>query len=135
LESFSLVPISLAYLSTEECVELGTAITELCARERAGKTPTFILASSDLSHYLSPERTDELDHMALEKVLAVKPADLLNVVEQKDISMCGVTPTAVMLHAVAGLGARQGRLLKHYHSGDVTPMKKVVGYASVAVEI
>jgi AmmeMemoRadiSam system protein B len=134
LKNFSLLPISLSHLSIEECMKLGAAITELCASEPGGKTSTVVLASSDLSHYLSPERTDELDHMALERVLALNPADLLNVVEDKDISMCGVIPTAVMLYAVAGLGAQQARLLKHYHSGDVSPMRKVVGYASVAVE-
>jgi AmmeMemoRadiSam system protein B len=40
-----------------------------------------------------------------------------------------------MLYAVAGLGAKRTSLLKHYHSGHVSPMKEVVGYASVAVQI
>ena len=135
LKSFTLLPISLSHISIEECMELGAAITELCSSEPLVKTPTVILASSDLSHYLSPERTNELDHMALERVLALNPSDLLNVVEEEDISMCGVIATVVMLYAVAGLGAKQTRLLKHYHSGHVSPMKEVVGYASVAVEI
>ena len=134
LKSFSLLPISLSHLSLEECMELGAAITELCTTQPDGKAPIVVLASSDLSHYLSPQRTDELDQMALERVLALNPADLLNVVEEKDISMCGVIPTAVMLYAVVGLGAQRGRLLKHYHSGNVSPMERVVGYASVAVE-
>jgi MEMO1 family protein len=134
LRDFTLLPISLSHLSIEECLELGAAITELCNSEPLAKTPTVILASSDLSHYLSPQRTDELDRMALERVLALNPTDLLNVVEEEDISMCGVIPTVVMLYAVAGLGAKQTRLLKHYHSGEVSPMTEVVGYASVAVE-
>jgi MEMO1 family protein len=135
LRDFTFLPISLSHLSIEECMELGAAIAELCDIEPRNKTPTVILASSDLSHYLSPQRTDELDHMALERVLALDPAELLNVVEEENISMCGVLPTAVMLYAVAGLGAKQARLLKHYHSGAVSPMEEVVGYASVAVEI
>jgi len=48
--------------------------------------------------------------------------------------MCGVIPTAVFLFAAKELGARQAHLLKHCHSGDVVPMREVVGYASVAVE-
>jgi AmmeMemoRadiSam system protein B len=48
--------------------------------------------------------------------------------------MCGVIPTTVMLFAAANLGAKQARLLQHYHSGEVTSMKTVVGYASVALE-
>ena len=135
LKDFTFLPISLSHLSTEECIELGAAIAELCDSEPRDKTPTLILASSDLSHYLSPQRTEELDRMALKRVLALAPAELLKVVEEENISMCGVLPTAVMLYAVSSLGARQARLLKHYHSGDVSPMNEVVGYASVAVEI
>ena len=116
-------------------MQLGAAIAELCANEPCSKTPTVILASSDLSHYLSPQRTDELDHLVLERVLALDPAELLNVVEEENISMCGVLPTAIMLYAVAGLGAKKARLLQHYHSGALSPMQEVVGYASVAVEI
>ncbi|HEY1266993.1 MAG TPA: AmmeMemoRadiSam system protein B [Candidatus Binatia bacterium] len=40
-----------------------------------------------------------------------------------------------MLFAAAALGAKQPRLLKHCHSGDAKPMREVVGYASVAIEV
>jgi len=49
--------------------------------------------------------------------------------------MCGALPTAVMLYAANALGRKRTRLLKHCHSGDVTRMRKVVGYASVAIEL
>jgi AmmeMemoRadiSam system protein B len=93
-----------------------------------------LLASSDLNHYRSPKETERLDRMALEKILALDPTGLLDTVEENDISMCGVIPTAVFLFAAAALGAYQARLLKHCHSGDAAPMREVVGYASVAVE-
>lgn len=134
LGDFAFLPISLSHLSEDECAELGAAVAELCQRD-AGAQETVILASSDLSHYLSPKKTAELDGAALEHVLALDPLGLLRVVEEKEISMCGVLPTAVMLFAANALGAKRARLLKHCHSGDVTPMRKVVGYASVAVEL
>jgi AmmeMemoRadiSam system protein B len=74
-----------------------------------------------------------LDELALEKVLARDPAGLLDTVARENITMCGVIPTAVMLFAVNALGAKDAVLLKHCHSGDVTPMSEVVGYASVAI--
>ena len=135
LADFTILPISLSHLSEEECAELGTAIADLCKTDAVSKQKTLILASSDLSHYLSPKETEKLDRMALEQVLALDALGLLRVVEDKNISMCGVLPTAVMLFAAATLGAKRARLLKHCHSGDVSPMRKVVGYASVAVEI
>jgi AmmeMemoRadiSam system protein B len=92
------------------------------------------LASSDLSHYLSPKKTIQLDEIALQEVLALKPADLVRVVERENITMCGVLPTAALLFAGNALGVKRARLLNHCHSGDAVPMRKVVGYASVALE-
>jgi AmmeMemoRadiSam system protein B len=131
LPDFSLVPISLARLSLVECAELGKAIAELCTGQGE---KTLILASSDLSHYLSAAETERLDNIALRQLLNRDPAGLLSAVERENISMCGVIPTAVMLFAVNALGAKSARLLKHCHSGDVSPMSSVVGYASVAIE-
>ena len=93
------------------------------------------MASSDLSHYLSPKETAELDGIALEQVLALNPRALIEAAERENITMCGLLPTAVLLSAANVLGAKQACLLKHCHSGDVAPMRKVVGYASVALEL
>jgi AmmeMemoRadiSam system protein B len=93
------------------------------------------MASSDLSHYLSPKETAELDDLALAEVLALNPRALIDVTERKNITMCGVLPTTVLLFAANGLGVKRASLLKHCHSGDTTPMRKVVGYASVAFEL
>lgn len=130
---FSFLPISLAYLTLEECRQLGQAIARMYEEKKDSGDNMLLLASSDLNHYESPKKTERLDRMALEKVLALDPAGLLETVEENDISMCGVIPTAVFLFAANALGARQARLLKHCHSGDAAPMREVVGYASVAV--
>ena len=135
LSEFTLVPISLSHLSVGECSELGAALADICRTTAAAHTETIILASSDLSHYRSPKRTQELDRLALDQVLALNPEGLLRVVEEHGITMCGVLPTAVMLFAAQKLGVSRARLLNHCHSGDVAPMRKVVGYASVALEL
>jgi AmmeMemoRadiSam system protein B len=134
LDEFKFVPISLSYLSVEECAELGGSIASVYETESAHNLRTIILASSDLSHYLSPDQTDTLDRIVLDRILALDPLGLLEVVEKKGITMCGVLPTAVMLYAANALGVKGARLLKHCHSGDITPMRNVVGYASVALE-
>ena len=135
LGDFSLVPISLAHISIEECIELGTAIADLLRNNRQSRTKPIMIASSDLSHYLSPKETTELDGIALEQVLALNPRALIAAAERENITMCGLLPTAVMLFAANLLDVKQACLLKHCHSGDVTPMRKVVGYASVALEL
>lgn len=133
LADFTLLPLSLSYLSQEECRELGGALAHLYETKATSKR-TLLIASSDLSHYLSPEETERLDRMALEQVLALDPVGLIETVELEDITMCGIIPTAVMLFAARALGTGKARLLKHCHSGDAVPMREVVGYASVAVE-
>jgi AmmeMemoRadiSam system protein B len=132
LPDFEFVPISLSRLSLDECGEIGAAIAAACQAE--ANTHTLVLASSDLSHYLSPEQTEVLDRLALEPILALDPEGLLRVIAEQDISMCGVIPTAIMLFAVNAMGAQRARLLNHCHSGDVMPMRKVVGYAAVEIE-
>ncbi len=133
LGEFTFLPVSLSELSEEECALLGQAIARLYESETASKKKTVLIASSDLSHYLSPEETERLDRQVLDQVLHLSPVGLLNIVKKEDISMCGVFPTAVFLFAAKALGANYARLLKHCHSGDVVPMSEVVGYASVAV--
>jgi len=135
LDEFTFVPISLSHVSIDECAELGSAIAAAYQAAAKADAEAVILASSDLSHYLSPVKTAELDGLALDQVLHLDPEGLLRVVENRNITMCGALPTAVMLFAARELGVRQARLLKHCHSGDVTPMRNVVGYASVALEL
>lgn len=134
LEAFTFVPISLSHLDIQECAELGAAIAEACATLADGGHRSVILASSDLSHYLSPSETLRLDHLALQRLLGLDADGLIHTVQENAISMCGFLPVAVMLFAARCLGAQHALLLKHYHSGEVKPMGEVVGYASVAVE-
>ena len=135
LGDFSFVPISLSDLSIQECAELGTAVAELYELGMAEKIMTVIIASSDLNHYLPPKKIIALDRLAIDQILALDPAGLLEVVDAKGLSMCGVLPTAVMLFAAKALGINRVNLLKHCHSGDARPMSEVVGYASVALEL
>lgn len=135
LRTFKFVPISLSQISFDQCMELGEVLAEAVEANAAKKLRTIILASSDLSHYLSPKETDRLDRMALEQVLALNPGELLKITEANNITMCGVIPTAAALGAAKALGVKKASLLKHYHSGAITPMRKVVGYASVALEL
>jgi AmmeMemoRadiSam system protein B len=131
LGDFTFLPISLADLSMAECEELGCALADTLAAE---PEKGVVLASSDLSHYLSAAETEKIDRLALDPLLATNPTELLSIVAQENISMCGVLPAAVLLYFLNARGPTRPCLLKHYHSGDVAPMKKVVGYASVAFE-
>ncbi len=93
----------------------------------------LVLASTDLSHYVSPSTADRLDHLALDAILARDARRLYETVDEHDISMCGIAPTTVLLAATRGR-ALDASLLRWGHSGEARPMREVVGYAAVALE-
>jgi hypothetical protein len=123
-----IAPLCLGPLTLDDCRELGAAIAE------AAGPGALVVASSDMSHYISAAEARRLDHRALERVLALDPEGLYETVRAEEITMCGVIPATVMLFAVRQLGARVATLVRYGNSGDVTgDARSVVGYAGVVV--
>jgi len=93
----------------------------------------LLVASTDFSHYVPPATAERLDRMAIDQILANDARGLYDTVRRNDISMCGVAPTTVLLAVLEGADVRP-RLLRWGHSGEVEPMREVVGYASFVFE-
>lgn len=94
----------------------------------------LIVASSDMTHYESADFARHKDEAALERVLALDACGLLETCNSRKITMCGVTPSAVMIDAACQLGAVKAELIAYGNSGDVTgDNRQVVGYAGVTV--
>jgi MEMO1 family protein len=102
-------------------------------RRAVAHRDVLLLASTDLSHYVPVPTANELDHRAIDAILARDPRRLYDTVLAEDISMCGIAPTTVLLAALAD-EPLEARLLRWGHSGEVHPMRDVVGYASIALE-
>lgn len=127
----SFVPIALGTTQFEVLEGLGKALAGVIA---AQEDPILIVASSDMNHYESDAVTRAKDHRALERILALDPRGLFDVVMRQDISMCGLGPAVVMLTAARQLGAKSAELVKYATSGDVSGERDlVVGYAGVVV--
>lgn len=128
----AIVPICLSSLSVRDCVQIGEGIAKVVG---AGKRAEVLLvASTDMSHYVSAKDAERLDKMALDRVLAIDPEGLYEVVEQNDISMCGYLPTTVVLAAARALGAKSARLARYGNSGEASgDFERVVGYAGVVI--
>lgn len=123
-----IVPIVLGRLSAQECVELGTRIAETIDDD------VLVAASTDMSHYVSARRAEELDRMAIDRVLALDPVGLHRTVETHAISMCGYVPTTVALAAALHRGATQARLVRYGNSGEASgDFDRVVGYAGFVI--
>ena len=129
-----IVPLCLARLSWAECEALGKALAAIIAGRQKTGEDVLVVASSDMSHYVSAATAHRLDHLALGRVEALDPAGLLRVVAENDISMCGVIPTAVALVAALELGANTAEITAYGNSGQTSgDLHRVVGYAAAVI--
>jgi MEMO1 family protein len=125
------VPIAIGTRHYDALRGLGEAIGEVLAT-RGDRV--LVLASSDMNHYESDQVTRVKDQKAIERILALDPRGLHDVVTSDHISMCGYGPTVAMLTAAKGQGATSAELIKYATSGDVSGDRSmVVGYAGVLV--
>ena len=131
VKDFRFVPVSVGVGNYAALEILGHCVAHVV---RTAKKPVMIIASSDMNHYEPDAITRIKDRMAIEKILALDPRGLHDVVRQEKISMCGYGPTIAMLTAVIDLGAKNAELVKYATSADVSGDRSaVVGYAGIIV--
>ena len=129
--SLKIVPICLGPLDLDTCMEIGRAVVSAVS---AFGQPVLLVASTDMSHYVTAEIAKELDTLAIKKILALDPAGLYNTVKENGISMCGYIPTTITLEASTLMGAAGAELIKYANSGDINgDYNRVVGYAGIVI--
>jgi len=127
----SFVPIALGTGHFETLENLGEALAEVL---RTQDEAVLVVASSDMNHYENDGITRIKDHKAIDRILALDPRGLYDVVMKEQISMCGFGPTIVMLTAAKRMGATSAELIRYATSGDTSGDRHmVVGYAGVVV--
>lgn len=127
-----IVPIAIMSASINECRALGEGIAKSI---KDVNYPVIILASSDMSHYVSEETARQKDKNAIDMIKALNPEGLYETVIKEKITMCGYLPATVMLFAAKALGAREAKLIKYSTSGEVSgDYDQVVGYAGMIVK-
>jgi AmmeMemoRadiSam system protein B len=137
--NFTIVPIQMMDTRLETCIEVGnavaSAIAECGARSAEYKAEgTLIVASSDMSHYVSAGTAKKKDHAAIKRILDLDAQGLYHTVRDEGISMCGYGPVVAMLTACKVLGATKAELVKYTNSGEVSgDYDQVVGYAGIVV--
>ncbi len=105
------------------------------AARRLGRKLLF-LASSDFSHFLTPDESRKLDDMVLEKILNKDAAGVERTVNEHQITVCGCGPVmALMEYARLCNPAYSVKLLSRGHSGEVAPSARVVNYISIVMSL
>ncbi len=136
---FTIVPVQMMDTRLETCRDLGTAIAaavgERGLRTAEGAPPrVLVVASSDMSHYISAEAAKRKDEKAIGRMLALDAEGLHATVHDEDITMCGYGPATAMLFACKALGATKAELIRYANSGEVSgDYTQVVGYAGIVV--
>lgn len=128
-----LVPIVMRDYDTEVYHDLGRSIAQACKKHTDRRV--LVVASTDMTHYEPRSSAAPKDRAAIERILALDPDGLRDIVQHLGISMCGLGPTAAMLSCVNALGAHEARLVRYATSGDVTHDEdSVVGYAGIILQ-
>jgi len=128
-----IVPIALSGERLEVLKDIGSAVASAIT-ESGLKDTTVIIASSDMTHYEPQAQAENKDRVAIDAILSLDEARLIQAIRLKDISMCGYAPVAAMIVAAKALGATRGELIKYQTSGDITGDKdSVVGYAGIII--
>jgi AmmeMemoRadiSam system protein B len=125
-KDFKFVPICMGFQDYEAALSVGNTIKDALKGRDA-----IVIASTDLSHYVTPATAKMKDGKALKAIEGMDPKGLYDTVREENISMCGYGP--VMSTMIACKGGK-AKVLKYATSGDVRPMRDVVGYASVVIE-
>lgn len=120
-----IVAIAMGYQDEGTAQELAKSV-----RNAIEGKDVVVLASSDMSHYVPANVAKEKDMAVLTKLIGMDPEGAYRHVMKLDVSMCGYGPVLAMFKSVDG---KEAKLLRYATSGDVTPMREVVGYASMII--
>lgn len=95
----------------------------------------LVVASTDLSHYLTNAQAQRQDSRSLDILLAQDIEEVIAASNDGRFSMCGVTGVAVTMAYALAKGATEWTLLDQRTSAEASgDYSRVVGYAAVSLE-
>jgi AmmeMemoRadiSam system protein B len=126
---FSIVPICMKDQSYQSASLIAKQIKK-AVRETGHKI--MLLASSDFSHFLSPEDGQIKDQHILENILARNTQGIEVAVKKHQISACGYGPIMTLMEYASAIESDYNvEILARGHSGEVNPSREVVDYISM----
>jgi MEMO1 family protein len=129
-----IAPVVLGGLSETEAIAVGEGLARAIATASRAGGPVLVVASSDMSHFLTEGEARRVDQIALDALLGGDPAALYRTVRDHDISMCGVLPATAMLAYARAAGGGAPQLVAYTTSAQASgDTSRVVGYAGVLV--
>lgn len=129
--ALQIAPIVVSHLTFAECQATGQGLAQ--AIKEFGR-PVLLVASTDMTHYEARRAATVKDHLALARITALDPRGLYETVMGRNITMCGIMPTTIVLAAALASGATKAELVSYTDSGAASgDLEQVVGYAGLIV--
>jgi hypothetical protein len=126
---FKIAPISLSDQTYKNAKFLAEKIFESSNKLNR---EILIIASSDFSHFLSPEKGQEMDAFVLENIITFDSSAIEKIVRKKNISVCGFGPIMTLIEYSKLVSQKpKADILKIGHSGEIIPSNEVVDYISI----
>lgn len=126
---FTLVPLMLRDQSRQTAQALGETLAEVLDPDAS-----LLVASSDLSHFLTQSQANQLDMRVLNTLAEFSPQGLFDLRDRGGGQACGLAAIAAVLWASASLGATDVTLLKYDTSASTTgDTSSVVGYGAAVI--
>lgn len=126
---FRIVPITISGQTQQNATKISRAISN--ANKKLNKN-ICLIASSDFSHFLSPEEGREADQPVVDNILDFNTGGVYDSIIQNNISVCGYGPIMTLMeYTMQCNGESKAEILKRGHSGEVIPSSEVVDYISI----
>lgn len=130
-KEFTFVPIICTPGNLETCKKIAVILYE-AAKQKGILEDLSIIASSDMTHFEPLKNAKKKDHYVIEAILELDTEKFLNRIKERNVSMCGTIPTAIMLEFFKLTGVKKAKLINYATSGEVNKdYSSVVGYAGI----
>jgi hypothetical protein len=135
LPGVRIVPLLMGDQDRRTIEALADALVQAVPSQRS-----LLVASTDLSHYFDATAAATLDGAVQDRVEDFDVEGLLSLFESYPAAErgrhvgCGIGPAIAVMMAARARGAREARILKYGHSGEISgDYEGVVGYLAAAM--
>ncbi|MFP4024423.1 MAG: AmmeMemoRadiSam system protein B [Thiohalospira sp.] len=126
---FKIAPITLSQQTFKNAKYLAGRIKDVVDLT---KRKILIIASSDFSHFLTPEQGKERDAYVVENIINLNSVAIEKVIKEKHISVCGYGPIMALMEYTKMVSEKPAvDILRTGHSGEIIPSNEVVDYISI----
>lgn len=124
-----IVPVSIGKQTPGTAREIAEKITS--AVNKTGKK-VCVIASSDFSHYVSPDIGKKMDQKIIDKIIDFDSRGVYEQIMDYNISVCGYAPIMALIdYSKMNYMEVSAEILARGHSGEIYSSPEVVDYVSI----